>query len=108
MAIFFSSIVILLFWKCNYGYATLDEAFYSTIAYRFMQGDAILYEEWSNTQLAGFLLLPVLMLYQAINGGMDGIYLYIRYVYTIFKILIAVFLFLRLKRFGKRERRQYN
>ena len=93
MAIFFSSIVVLLFWKCNYGYAILDEAFYPTIAYRFMQGDAILYEEWSNTQLTGFLLLPVLMLYQAINGGMDGIYLYIRYVYTIFKILIAVFLF---------------
>ena len=103
MIIFFSGIVILLFWKCNYGYATLDEAFYPTIAYRFMQGDAILYEEWSNTQLTGFLLLPVLMLYQVINGGMDGIYLYIRYVYTIFKILIAVFLFLRLKKFGKRE-----
>lgn len=100
---FFIGIVILLFWKCKYGYATLDEAFYPTIGYRFLQGDAILYEEWSNTQLTGILMLPFLKLYQIVNGGMDGVYLYIRYTYTILKIFITVLIYYRLRRFGRKN-----
>ena len=85
---FFLGVIVLVFWKCKYGYATLDEAFYPTIGYRFLQGDAILYEEWSNTQLTGILMLPILKIYQIINGGMEGVYLYLRYTYTILKIVI--------------------
>lgn len=50
----FISIAILC--KCRYGYAHLDEAFYPTIAYRFIQGDFILYDEWNNTQLVSRLV----------------------------------------------------
>lgn len=62
-AIIYGAVIIALFWKCRYGYAQLDEAFYPTIAYRFLQGDLILYDEWSNTQLSAVLLLPVIKVY---------------------------------------------
>lgn len=96
-------VIIALFWKCRYGYAQLDEAFYPTIAYRFLQGDAILYDEWSNTQLSAVLLLPVIKIYMFLSGSTDGIYLFIRYLYTIFKIGISVFVYLKLKKYGKIE-----
>lgn len=70
----FFSVSLILFWKCRYGYAHLDEAFYPTIAYRFIQGDSILYDEWNNTQLASLLLVPFLKVYISIKGNLDGIY----------------------------------
>ena len=81
----------LLLWKCRFGYATLDEAFYPTIAYRFIQGDAILSEEWNNTQLSNLILIPILKCYINTKGNLDGIYLTIRYMYTVCKILISCY-----------------
>lgn len=100
-AIIYGAVIIALFWKCRYGYAQLDEAFYPTIAYRFLQGDLILYDEWSNTQLSAVLLLPVIKAYTLFAGSTDGIYLFIRYLYVFIKIGISVFIYLRLRRYGK-------
>lgn len=99
--ILFSIISILLFWKCRYGYTYLDEAFYPTIAYRFIQGDAILNEEWSNTQLSNLILIPVLKCYIAIRGNLDGIYLTIRFLYTVCKIFISIFVYFKLRQFDE-------
>ena len=75
-AIIYGAVIIALFWKCRYGYAQLDEAFYPTIAYRFLQGDLILYDEWSNTQLSAVLLLPVIKAYTLLQEvQMEYIYL---------------------------------
>ena len=99
--ILFSVISILLFWKCRYGYTYLDEAFYPTIAYRFIQGDAILNEEWSNTQLSNVILIPILKCYIAIRGNLDGIYLAIRLLYTVCKIFISIFVYFKLRHFDE-------
>lgn len=53
----FFSVSLILFWKCCYGYAHLDEAFYPTIAYRFIQGDFILYDDMYNFANESFLRL---------------------------------------------------
>lgn len=98
----FIAVSLVLFWKCRYGYAHLDEAFYPTIAYRFIQGDAILYDEWNNTQLASLLLVPFLKVYIALKGNLDGIYLTIRYAYTVLKMLIALLIYNKLKHFNRR------
>lgn len=98
----FIAVSLVLFWKCRYGYAHLDEAFYPTIAYRFIQGDSILYDEWNNTQLASLLLVPFLKVYISIKGNLDGIYITIRYVYTVFKILISLLIYNKLKHFNRR------
>lgn len=98
----FIAVSLVLFWKCRYGYAHLDEAFYPTIAYRFIQGDAILYDEWNNTQLASLLLVPFLKVYIALKGNLDGIYLTIRYAYTVLKMLTALLIYNKLKHFNRR------
>lgn len=97
----FFAVSISLFWKCRFGYAQLDEAFYPTIGYRFIQGDAIMYDEWNNSQLSSLLLVPFLKIYKAICGNMDGIYLSIRYTYTVFKILISLLIYYKLKFINK-------
>lgn len=94
-------ISMVLFWKCKYGYATLDEAFYPTIAYRFLQGDRILFDEWSNTQLSAVVIMPFLKFYMFFTGGLDGIYLYIRYCYTAIKIVISLFIFIGMRKYSE-------
>lgn len=91
----------VLFWKCRYGYTFLDEGFYPTISYRFIQGDRILFDEWNNTQLSNFLLIPLMKVFLKIKGDFTGIYLFIRYVYTVLKIVIAISIYRTLKNYSK-------
>jgi hypothetical protein len=99
----FIIVSIALFWKCKYGYGHGDEAFYPTIAKRFLDGDRILYDEWSALQLSAVVIMPFLKLYTLINGSYDGVYLYFRYAYTVIKILISILIYIRLKRYGKQS-----
>lgn len=94
-------VIFSLFYKCKYGYATLDEAFYPTIAKRFLQGDRILFDEWNNTQLSALVIMPFLKIYSLFHHDYSGVYLYFRYAYTVIKILITFLLFFNLRRFGE-------
>ena len=62
----------------------MDEGFYLTIPYRLIQGDCLLVDEWHVSQLAGFLLIPVLKLYLLVFRSTEGIYLAFRYIYLCF------------------------
>lgn len=97
--ILFSIIVI---WKCRYGYAHYDESFYLAIPYRFLQGDRMLYDEWACIQMEAIPLMPILALYLKIKGNLDGIFLFIRYFYSIVKILFALCLYYRLRVYSKK------
>jgi hypothetical protein len=99
----FIIVSIALFWKCKYGYGHGDEAFYPTIAKRFLDGDRILYDEWNTVQLSAVVIMPFLRLYTLFNGSYDGVYLYFRYAYTVIKILISILIYIRLKRYGKQS-----
>ena len=101
--VIFVLISILLFWKCRYGYANSDEAFYPTIAHRLLQGDKLLYDEWHGTQLSALIIMPFLKAYQLIKGDYVGVYLFLRYAYTILKICISVAVFIGIKKYGEGE-----
>jgi hypothetical protein len=101
MVVIFLIVSIALLWKCRYGYISADEAFYPTVAYRFLMGDRILYDDWGGAQLYSVLLMPLLKLHMTVAGSMDGVYLYIRYVYTIIKIIISALIYIRLKKYSK-------
>jgi len=47
---------ILVFWKCRYGFANIDESFYLTIPYRLYQGDALFAHEWHLSQMSLMLI----------------------------------------------------
>ena len=69
-------------WRCRYGFAEADEAFYPTIAYRLTQGDRLLVDEWHMSQLSSVLLYLPVLLFTRLTGGTAGIYLALRYLYV--------------------------
>lgn len=89
---------IFIFWKCRFGFGNVDESFYITIPYRLFKGDALFLEEWHLSQMAGLLTLPIVTLYVTFNGGTDGIVLFMRYACTFVQCLIALFIYLRLRK----------
>lgn len=93
---------IVIFWKCPYGYANLDESFYLTFPYRFLQGDRMLYDEWFGTQMVALPLMPILSLYIKIKGNLEGIFIFIRYLYSVVKVIFALVLYFGLKKYSKK------
>ena len=92
----FVAIWAFLFWKCRYGFAEMDEAFYLTIPMRILQGDALFVHEWNLSQLSSFLLTPLVWFYSITHQGTEGILLWFRYAYTFFWGVTALFLAIRL------------
>ena len=56
-------------WRCRYGFAEADEAFYPTIAYRLTQGDRLLVDEWHMSQLSSVLLYLPVLLFTRLTGA---------------------------------------
>lgn len=77
-----------------------DEMYYIATAYRFYQGDAMLVDDWNTAQMSGFLLLPFVHVYMFIMKTTEGIVLYFRFLYLIFKAFVAVFCIAKLKKYG--------
>ncbi|MCR5137825.1 MAG: glycosyltransferase family 39 protein [Oscillospiraceae bacterium] len=96
----FAAIWVFLFWKCRFGIANLDEAFYLTVPYRFCQGDLPLLHEWHLSQTSGLLLTPIMKLYLSVFGGTEGILLRFRWIFTAIWGLGALFLYRRLRVFS--------
>lgn len=92
--------VIFSAWKCFYGFGGFDESFYITIPHRLSMGDALLFDEWHLSQLSGFLLIPIVWLYRTIVQSMDGIIMFMRFMYVLVHAAVAVFAYLRLKKYG--------
>lgn len=96
--ILFILVGIFLFWKCRYGYVNMDEAFYLTVPYRLFQGDALFLDEWAPSQMSGFITYPFVATFIKFTGGTTGIYLYIRYLYVVCKLLITAYMYHTLKK----------
>ena len=98
---FLAVLALVLLWRCRFGFASNDEAFYLTIPYRLLQGDALLTEEWHLSQLSGFLLMPAVWIFTTLTGGTEGILLFMRYLCIITQTAAALFLYSRLKAFSR-------
>ena len=99
-ALAFLALLAFLLWKCRYGYANIDEAFYLTIPYRLCRGDSLLLHEWHLSQLSGFLLYPAVKLYLLLFGNTEGILLRFRILFTLVWAAGALFFFERLRKFS--------
>lgn len=98
---FLAVLALVLLWRCRFGFASNDEAFYLTIPYRLLQGDALLTEEWHLSQLSGFLLMPAVWIFTTLTGGTEGILLFMRCLCVIIQTAAALFLYSRLKAFSR-------
>ena len=99
----FSALALMLFRKCRYGFAYMDEAFHVAVPYRFIQGDKPLLNEWHLSQFSFLTVVPVMWVYMQIVGSTNGIFLSFRYIFTACWCLASLFIYLRTKklhRFG--------
>lgn len=98
--VLFLSALVFAFWKCKYGFGGNDEAFYLTIPHRLLMGDALFADEWHLSQLSGVLLMPFVALFQIFTGSTIGIMLAARVCYVIFHSAVAVFIYVKLRKYG--------
>ena len=94
------AILLLNLWKAHYGFPARDETFVISLAHRFWQGDLPVFQEWNNSQFSAILMLPFFSLIVKFNGGMEGIVLASRILYVILNCCIAVFLYLKTRKYG--------
>lgn len=99
-AMIFLAGAALVFWKCRFGFANIDETFYLTIPYRLTQGDGLFVHEWHLSQMGGFLLYPFMLLYRWIHPDTAGIVLWFRYLYAVLHTGGALLIWYRLRRQG--------
>lgn len=95
-------VVLTLFqiWKATRGMGSADEHFYTTLAYRFMRGDALFFDDWHIAQMIAFFLEPLVRLYVSVTGSMDGIQFYMRCCYILFTVITAMVFYYRFRSYG--------
>lgn len=104
--LFFSAIVfigMLLCLRARYGVELTDESYYLAEAGRFFQGDRPFREEWFPAQLIGVLLLPAYSVYCMVHGDTEGIILFMRLLYALFRTAAALLTFWTLTRKEKMD-----
>lgn len=100
----FVGVLLVLFavfaWRQFYGFNKNDEIFYISTVYRFFQGDAMLIDEWNNGQMFAFVTYPFYYLIWLLHPSNEGIVWIARMMYLIFQAVVALYMYLRLRRFG--------
>lgn len=95
----FLALMAFLVWKCQYGMASPDEAFYLVTPRRFVQGDRMLADEWHLTQFASFTMIPAAGVYLLLAGSTEGMLLSFRILYILMWGAGCLFLFFRARRY---------
>lgn len=95
--------ISFLFWRMKYGVDTTDEAMYIAMAYSVLRGNIPLVDLWEAQQSGSILMVPLLWIYESLNGDLNGSVLFLRYCFAAFSIVCAVVVFLLLKRYIKKE-----
>lgn len=97
-AVFFVSVTALFLWKAPYGFHFFDEANWIALSDRLLKGDALLYDDWTLTQITLVILYPLVKLYHVFSAGNEGIILAFRYIFVFFHALNTVLLYLLIRR----------
>lgn len=79
------------------GFDWSDETYYAAGAYRLVLGDAAFQSSWDIHQFSFIITVPLLAIYKFISGSMEGVILFLRIVYTLFKCAAVIFSYYQLK-----------
>lgn len=99
-ALLLAGAVAFALWKCPFGFGAYDDAFYLTVPHRLSMGDFLFAHEWHVSQMAGLLTTPLVWLYRAITGSMDGALLAARYAYAVLHGLVSLVFYRRVREYG--------
>ena len=84
--------------RLHYGVEISDEAYYVAEAYIVSNGAIPVTNNWMQAPGGTLLCSPIVRLYTAAFGGTEGIFLFMRKAFLIYKILVAGVLILLLRR----------
>lgn len=99
--IVFVIFTVCMYWKCRYGFANIDESFYITIPNRIIQGDHLFKDEWNLSLLSSYLVYPFVKLKLLFSGNLEGVCLYMRYMFVVVNTATAAFIWIRFKRYSE-------
>ncbi len=90
----------LIFYKCRFGFANIDEGLYLATPYRFVQGSRIFVDEWNFSQFSAAILYPLVKIYMWIFKSTEGILLSFRYIFTALHGITAAWMYIKLRKYG--------
>ena len=91
-------IFVFICMRSFFGFDWSDEAFYPTGPYGLLVGKELFKDYWSVSQFGYVITLPFIFLYRIIFGDMDGVMLFLRMIYNLFNLIIAIYTFNVFKR----------
>lgn len=98
-----SVLLLLVIFRIFFCVAILDEAFNVGQAFRALQGNQYLVENWDYFQTGDSFLTPFLFVFYKITGSTEGIILYSRVVFIVLQLLLSVLMYKVLSRFFDRS-----
>ncbi len=85
-------------WKTIYFSADIDESYALTMAARIAGGECMMYELWELHQMSAFLYAPLVALYKAVAGSLEGALIFMRICGLVIQALISVFVYRTVRR----------
>lgn len=84
----------------KYGVGIVDEQFFYTLPQRLLRGDRLIADEWHVTQLNALLEWVPYRLHLLVFGSTEGLLLHTRYFATVTQLVLSLYLWSRLRRYG--------
>lgn len=91
LVIFGMTVLFLL--RSAFGFDWSDETYYLALPYRFLLGDHLFVDSWDIHQTSALLMVPLLWLYRAVTGTMDGVILFMRVLYIVCQAAVALLVY---------------
>ena len=98
---------IALWQRAKYAVEYTDEVYYVTLAYSMLKGNVPLIDIWNSQQMGSTLILPLMWIYNMINGNLDGIMLFLRHSYLIFAVICSIIVYILLRKCVGKEYKLY-
>lgn len=87
-------VFLILLGRSRYGFIWSDEPYYFSEAFRFLEGDAPIADDWYTTQLYSVLLIPFMWLYRHfISPHYMGLFLSFRVGYICLQFMISMWIY---------------
>lgn len=98
------AVTLIISWiRLFFGVDITDEAFYVAEPYILSHGAIPIVNIWSQTPTFTIITAPIIHFYTKITGDTEGIILFMRFAYSTFKVIIAVTVFMLMKKYIKQS-----
>ncbi len=99
-AVLFCCVIGGFLYMVRTGIGVPDESFYVTIPHRLLQGDRLIVDDWHVSQFSSFMQYLPVKLYYEYNGSLEGVILFLRYLYVAFQALTLAVIYPFFRKFG--------